>query len=440
MIQLTVGEQLDKIQAQLHDEAALWPRAQLLRYFNDAYSDLLSMARCTSRLTQVSVPPRYGYTFCYEWEDRFTEEAPSRMMLWPAQNNRFRCTYYWEAEFLEGITPTNSRAGITQDWERSHIADADHHFVYALPHDTDLIRCVRWDHKKLSATAVKELDETDSAWFRRVGEPSWWTDGTGRRGSIELYELRTDYTQAYSLVDFTAGFARWFSGSNTYQVDSAIIDNAYAYTGGGDTIRTAGVQASPFTGLGWRFTFSSTTVSYTAVQHWEIEQVNGATPSTTGTTRSTYSWEALRFVGTIEEFGVGTIRGITSEDRQYFAVGDNTGGVRFLSSSDDSVEILHTVYPDIELTEDDETGLLPVAAQKYIRYGTLKRALLRTGPGQNAELAKHYADREMQGVKFLKRLADLGAMDRVHVREDADTDTSGRPPYVRLPSNYPSVY
>jgi len=151
----TIGEQLDLVQQQLHDEGQLWSRDQLLRWMNDAYDDLLTQARCTTRLTQIPVPPRYGYTFCYEWEDAFTDQAPSRMMLWPALNNLMRCTYYWEAEFLEGVTPTNSRAGITQDWERSHIADADHHFVYALPHDTDLVRYVRWNHKRLFATAVR---------------------------------------------------------------------------------------------------------------------------------------------------------------------------------------------------------------------------------------------------------------------------------------------
>ncbi len=437
----TIGDQLDLVQTQLHDGGQLWSRAQLLRWMNDAYGDLLVQARCTTRLTQIPVPPRYGYTFCYEWEDAFTDQAPSRMMFWPALNNLMRCTYYWEAEFLEGVTPTNSRAGITQDWERSHVADADHHFVYALPHDADLIRCVRWNHKRLFATAVRELDSNDSAWFRRVGEPWWWTDGTGRRGSIELYELRSDYTQAYNPQDFTQGFARYFSGSRTYTVDSEVWTNAYAYTTQGDAATLTGASSALLHGIGWRFTYASTTTSYDGTQAWEIEQVEGDTPSTAGARRSTYGWE-WRVYGTgVEEFAVGTIRSITSEDRQYFALGDNLGGLRALQSSDDAVEILHTVQPDVTLSEEEEPGLIPPAALKYLRYGTLKRALQHPGPGQNVELAMHYSQRQAQGAKFLARLADLGFLDRVHVRKGADAeDASGRLPYVRLPANFPATW
>lgn len=436
----TLGVQLDLVQLQLHDEGQIWTRAQLLRWMNDAYGDLLSMSRCTSRLTQIPVPPRYGYTFCYEWEDAFTDHAPSRMMLWPALNNLMRCTYYWEAEFLEGVTPTNSRAGLTQDWERSFIADADHHFIYALPHDADLVRCVRWNHKRLYATAVRELDSNDSAWFRRVGEPWWWTDGTGRRGSIELYELRTDYTQAYNMQDFTEGFARYFNGSRTYTVDSDVWDNAYAYTTQGDAATLSGSTLTLLNGLGWRVTFASTTTSFTASQAWEIQQVEGAVPSTVGELRSTYGWEWRTYGTGVEEFAVGTIRSITSEDRQYFALGDNLGGIRAVQSSDDAVEILHTVIADVDLGEDDEPGLLPPQALKYLRYNTLKRALQHPGPGQNAALATHYSQRQLLGVKMLAKLSDLGSLDRVHVRKSVDSeDASGRLPYVRLPANFPST-
>jgi len=435
----TLGVQIDKMQLVLHDDGAIWSRAELLGYLNDAYDDLLSIGRCTTRLTQICVPPRYGFTFCYEWEDAFTDDAPSRMMLWPALTNLYRCTYYWEAEFLEGVTPTESRAGITQDWERSHIADADHHFVYALPHDADLIRVVRWNNKRLNGTSVRDLDSNDSAWFRRVGEPWWWTEGTNRRGTIELYNLRTDYTQAYNPQDFTEGFARYFNGSRTYTVDSSVWTNDYAYATNGDRYTLDHAVPALLTGLGWRFTFASLTTAYDSTQQWELEQVQGTVPTTVGRLRGTFGWERL-FGVTLEEFAVGTIRGITSEDRQYFAVGDTTGGIRALQSSEDSVEILHTVVPDVDLGEDDEPGLVPACAMKYLRYGALKRALQHPGPGQNPKIATHYSQREQLGIKFLTKLADLGYYDRVHVRASVDGEDSTRLPYARLPSNYPSVW
>ena len=217
--------------------------------------------------------------------------------------------------------------------------------------------------------------------------------------------------------------------------------NAYAYTTQGDAAALSGARPALLHGLGWRFTYASTTTSYTATQAWEIQQVEGVTPSITGAQRSTYGWEWRTYGTGVEEFAVGTIRGITSEDRQYFAVGDNLGGIRALQSSDDAVEILHTVQPDVTLNEEDEPGLLPAAALKYLRYGTLKRALQHPGPGQNVNLAMHYSQRQTQGVKFLMKLANLGFLDRVYVRKGADSeDVSGRLPYVRLPANYPSTW
>lgn len=436
----TVADDLDKVQTDLHDNGTLWPRTELLQWYSDGYHDLLARSLATSRLTQLPVPPRYAYTFTQEWEDAFTNQAPSRMMAWPSLTGVYRCTGYWEAEQLEGVTPADSRTGLTQDWERTHDADVDQHFTYALPHDTELIRSVRWDHKTLAPSTVREFDETDSAWMRRVGEPLWWTPGTARIGSIELYQIQTDYQLTYNLQGYEQyGFARGFSGSRTYTVSSETITNAYAWTTRGDSDTLKKATTALLTGLGWRWSKTSTTTSYEASQTWEIEQVEGSTPSTTGALRGTFGWEQ-QHTGTVIQFGVGTIRGITSEDRQYFAVGDNLGGIRALASSEDAIEVLHTVIPQIDLTEDDVPSLIPAPMQKYLRIYTLKRAFGRRGPGQRPDLAIHYDQRFEMGVKAMKKLGYLAATDQVWVRQGTDESASPRMPYVRLPAEFESVW
>src|SRR5437867_5284382 len=208
-----ISSQITRIREQLHDSTGmLWNDAELLRWFNDAYREFLVQTRCVRRLTLIDVPPRYAYTHCYEWESRHTANGPARMMLFLGRNAHVSCTMTWEVAQVEGTTVAVGRTGVTQDWERSYVTDVDQHFVYALPHNRDVILRVAWNHRLQLPTTVRELDELDTGWMRLVGEPHWWTGGTGRINSVELFEIRTDYTQNYEWVNEEHGFARSFSG------------------------------------------------------------------------------------------------------------------------------------------------------------------------------------------------------------------------------------
>lgn len=437
---------LDQAQERLHDNGSIWTRTELLRWGNDGYREFLAKSRCVRRITLIDVPPRYAYTYCHDWESRFTEQGPARRMLWPSLDRAYACTGQWEAERLEGVTPTNSQAGHTQDWERVHLTDSDQHFVFALPRNQDVILRVAWDHKRLWAQTVKELDELDSAWYREVGEPTWWTNGTDRIRSIEVFEIRTDYAQQYNPQDFQlGGLIRGWSGSRTYSVTSD-LNNAYAYSNGGDghVLRTVG-SALITTGFGWRFTGKATDSAETYyTQPWEKEQVEGSTVSSTGGIVGTYRWEYLQgfATATTPSFGVGTPRSLTSPDRQYWGQGDGPatnnlqGGIRVAASSEDSVEVWHVVVPVGELGETDVPDLLPDPAHKYLRYYILSRAFGRTGPGQNYAMAGHYLARFNRGVAVWKKLADVTFKDMNWQREGADRIGGIRKPYPRLPSTY----
>jgi len=63
-----VETDLDKVQSRLHDDGTLWPRAELLRYYNDGYRQLLARSKCTRRLHSMDVPGRVAYAGVYEWE------------------------------------------------------------------------------------------------------------------------------------------------------------------------------------------------------------------------------------------------------------------------------------------------------------------------------------------------------------------------------------
>lgn len=443
----TVDAELDLVQERLHDNAAIWTRAELLTFFNDGYREFLAKTRAVVRIHLMDVPPRYAMTYCYEWEARHTFGGPSRMMMLPNYDATKRVTSLWEAEQNEGVTPTASYAGKTQEWERAYGNETDRQFVFALPANHDLILRVAWDDKRLHPVTVREYDETDDAWFRQAGEPWWWMLGTNRVRSIEIYEIVTTYTQSYAFLDYAEhGFARSCTGTRTWGLDSEVYANNYAYTTNGDN-QHQNLDATPhLTGLGWRVTMqpNAPNQSYCCTYQWEVDRHNGDT-LTNSSTAQTYWWEELHG-GAHLEFGVGTMRSIISPDRQYWALNSGAatnnvlGGIRDMRSSTDAVEVTHAVIPDRQLGEPDAPDLLPEQAHKYLRYYCWMRAFGRQGPGQNGALAEHYRGRFEMGTQKFRTLANQTHQDVVLVRESHDGGGRGTPPRVRLPSNYPAVW
>jgi hypothetical protein len=282
-----------------------------------------------------------------------------------------------------------------------------------------------------------------------VGEPTWWTIGVGAVRSVEVYEITTAYVQAYQLLDAMAGIPREMSGERTYSmtVDSYNPSNAYAYATQGD--KDGLVQASPalLSGMGSRFTNEATDkTNGFYVFLWEGQQLNGETivVYTTGGIFGMFPWEA-EFGSASITFGLGGVRGIASPDRQYMPMVSEAaplallGGIRDWRSSADNLMALEVVVPPVDLGETDAPVLIPEPLQKYLRFYTLARAFGREGEGQRVELAQHYDQRFQRGVQLLKRFGDSAHADRTYRRQEA-SQGRGRPPLVRLPSQFERIF
>src|SRR3990172_1736685 len=438
----TVDSDLDKVEEKLHDSNVLWTRAELLRLYNDGYRQLMAQSGAFSRILPLDVPGRHTYSCLYQWEDRHvtgTYWFPGLATLTATR----QAMYAWEVEMLEGLTPTNSLQGITYQWERAHSGDVQAHFEFGFPKEHERVRRLAWDDKLLIPVAVREFDEVDDAWMRRVGEPTWWTTGLGRSRTVEVYEIRTDYVQGWELFAYENGIPREFSG-RTYsvQVGNGFPGTSYAYATSGDAdgITYYGLLS----GLGWRFTKVAATASNGFCVHiWEKQQLDGTT-LTASETIGTYSWEDEFGAPTIH-FGVGLVRGATRPDRQYLPlVTDATvmsllGSARDWRSTENALSALEVVIPQQDLTEDDEPALIPEQMQKYLRYYVLSRAFGREGEGQKPEMAAHYEARFKRGVALMKRLAHVAHKDRIYAR-DMPSESPSRPPLVRLPSEFPRAW
>lgn len=307
----TVSSDLDKCQERLHDGGVLWPRVELLRWYNDSYRQFLAQSAAFSRILPLDLPGRFTYAITFLWEDRHTTGTYWFPMLTTFGSAR-QCTFAWEVEMLEGVAPTASRQCITQQWERAHSGEVEAHFQFGFPKEHERVRRLAWNDRRLVPTSVREFDEVDDAWMRRVGEPTWWMPGVGRSRLVEVYDIQTTYNQAYALEEYDKGLPRGFTG-RTYsaEVGQFYVNNDFGYTTSGDAIvlsnpdiifdpssaySTEADKDNAFTtGASqgaYRFTLdgniSQNTPGYLyySTQPWEINNSNA------GTFRAMFPWES----------------------------------------------------------------------------------------------------------------------------------------------------
>lgn len=447
----TIETDLDKVQSKLHDSGTLWPRTELLRFYNDGYKQLVARSKATQRFFVYDVPGQVTFAGVWEWEDRHSDKGIYRRFSRISAQEGYAGAFLWEVEQVEGISPTNSADCVSQLWERAFSDDIDQHFRFGLANSHERVTRVAYNDRPLAGISTRELDTLQTKWWRESGEPVYWLEGTGRDKSFEVFEVVTSYTQGYHLDGFEKGMPREPTGDRSYSADLVQREFEYAYTTDGDA---DGLTAETLLAnyLVVRFTKKKTlSTDAHASQTWEREFIDDsdATSFTTGEVIGTYWWEIEYSVDSTYASAIkpalGLLRRVSSPDRQYMPTVYDSGqeqiGIgRDFKSSADSIMVLECITPLRDMTEADSPGLIPSRMQKYLRYYTLSRAFGRSGEGQRLDLSQHYMERFDRGVMFLKRLGDLAFKDRVYARSSIAISQEARPPRVSLPSEFERIW
>lgn len=425
---------LDKAQERLHDDGVLWPRTDLLRWANEGYRQLLAQSHACVRPFQIDVPGRTAWSATQNWEDRHGKGTFAKFTK-SARNGTIEATFRWEVEMLEGQVPNNSDDAVTQLWERAFSGEIDRHFRFAVGKAHERPIRIYWDDQRLLALSARELDLLDTTWQNESGEPIYWFTGVGREKSYEVFSVVTSYNQQYDLKDADEGVPRQFTGTRTYGIAGGVDDWDFAYSGG---------PTDGATGLGFRFTRQASDADQTfATFIWEEEFLESETTFTDSGTIFTHAWES-EFGGAQVFLGLGEVRGILSDDRQYlpaaYDAGDQLlGSARDFKGSADSLTIWEIIVPTRQLTEEDEPELIPIQLHKFLAYYVLSRAFAKTGEGQRPDLAQHYTSLYQMGTALLSGLGNPALFDRVMGREMVEVERVFTPPRVRFPSNFPAV-
>ena len=429
---MNIGDILDGAQEFLHDDGAVWPRAELLTWCNDGYRQLLAQSHAVVRPFQLDVPGRTAWAGSQEWED--TQGGGTwRLFTYHVRAASINATYQWEAQTLEGIEPTASTDCITQLWELAYASALDQHCRLVLSKQHERPLKVYHNDKRLIGASTRELDTLQTEWWQQQGDPIFWFPSEGGRdGSYEIYQIASTYTQGYDQKEADTGVPRLLTGDRTYAVGSPVDRWDYAYSGSGD----AGMAV----GLGYRFVVRSSDETIYSVFQWELESDYDGDDADTVTTH----WWEDQYDSTAEEvsLGIGLVRGVSSPDRQYApAPYANTefstlGIGRDFKSSADAITVWEIIVSATELNEDDALSLIPARLAKYLKFYVLSRAFSRKGQGFRPDLAQHFTALFQVGIALLSKIGNLGFIDRTYARESVTPTRGYRPPMVQLPPEF----
>lgn len=435
----TAGTILDQCYYYLHDDATVWSRAELLDYLNQGYRKALLETNACRGLTALATPPRPYVSITYPWERQY---ARGIYYEWSYSNPALpglRCCYQWEIEHHVG-TPASCGVNYTSPWERVYsddgVPDQTERYHYPVGHYRTYR--VAFDDESLDTESVRSLDGRTSQWETETGDPSAFNKFYGSTKEFTLYAQVTGDGQSHTITgDY--GTVRGLSGDRTYTIEQAeYVTEGYAYTCPGD------LSSSALTGPGYRFTTATAAADYWCTYSWEANRHDGDTETDQTDNVCTYAWE-LTMEGYTERTldGLGTIRTMESDARQYYAsssplIGEYAFGVpRYWQDSSGNILVDYSVVaPDLK--EADEPNLLPAAFAKYLRYFVLSLAFLRDGEGRNPTLAQHFSQRFQMGVTFLARIGKFAS--RARAWQHGESSPSPGRKTLRLGSHYPRVY
>jgi hypothetical protein len=227
-----VSTDLDSVQLLLHDAGAIWPRSELLLWYNDGYRQVLAQAQGTRDFTVLTVPPRVTMVTTHPWEKRHTLGGTSRQWTYPTLSRQY--SSQWEVEREADLTPQAWYTNTTQLWEALYATGTvDQYTQFALPRPHERIAALWFDHALLDPLTVRELDTAWTAWYRQQGDILYWAPGISQAQAIEVYRTPAVDGQVYALSALDGLPRDITSDIRTYTVEGGQA-NRYAYTTDGD--------------------------------------------------------------------------------------------------------------------------------------------------------------------------------------------------------------
>lgn len=424
----TLSELIDDILARAHDQAERhFTRAEVAKWIAQGYRRLVSSGKLAATFTSQDLPPRHSRAVTFEWE-KYTQSGTFRK--WTHSYNGSEFTFLWEMQ-QHAIEPENvGTVAVSNLWEMAYSgSDVDTHYRVMLPKPESGILNIWHDGQRLSPLTSRQLDTTESKWWYIGGEPFVYHQTLGDEGSVEIYNIVTDYYQSFEYKIYDRGIPKsWVEDDHTFLTVSQSDKWNYAYAWTGEPQATDGTESS---GIGRRFTYGPTANGYYYTHLWEgdVEPLQADDEANAFT---------LWFESTsIVYLPIGLFRRALSTSRQYFPSHQwqVKGVIWKLGKSDDALLIHHLVYPEDDTNEQSTLNMIPSQMHKYLIYYALAILLARQGEAYDPIMAQHYEMRAARALVLFKRFAQITRMDVDYVRGGSVRGRT-QPPLPSLPATF----
>jgi len=185
-------------------------------WVKDGVLQLLSTEGSAMTFSAYDLPPRETWACAFDWEmDLLRGRGPSRKYTFGRVDGK-ETTQLWETSALNG-TAQSSNFGVTYLWELAFISgNSDLTYKLVLPRNTSSIKRLWYKDESIDPVSVGRLDRTLDRWWTLSGEPQLWATGLGKEDDVVIFEIETQYNQAYDVQTFTRGIPRQISGDRTY--------------------------------------------------------------------------------------------------------------------------------------------------------------------------------------------------------------------------------
>lgn len=166
-------------------DGLIWSSMDLQTYYNDAQVELAQKTNLLVRVEAHYYPPRYDYSYMFDWEQEYTQ-GDIYQAFQVSQANGEVITFPWEtAWYLSTATTPDDGDRFMHPWEAHYCNPADPPGI--LFHAKfDKMKYCAYDRLKLEPTDEKNLQLTDR-WYRT------------RTGLVTHYWRPDDYSNIFYL-------------------------------------------------------------------------------------------------------------------------------------------------------------------------------------------------------------------------------------------------
>jgi hypothetical protein len=407
---MNLGKQIRRVRKFLRDpEGNIWSRPLLLNLINDAQREIQIKTGYLEDIQAIRIPPLYHFSYMFDWEWPYlpTNQSQFYKALKDYQQGDYVLCHQWEAQLNNCGDAADEGAHFTQPWEAFVGLTVGDQVKVKFPSNFHTAKLVTYDREPVDYLRKKDLQNQDSSYLTRTGDPIGYYREDMLDNSFVPYPLPTT-------IDW-----------NDLIESPSDPDFLYSHEWEDDYL----------SGNGEQFTVEGEEIDY--VFSWEVSTFTGQDEAGHGM----WLFEAFHTIDgmvvyvssdtTAAGFGSVAYRTGSLDSQEYGIAVD-------VVEADDNFVLIYDAIPTDLVSDDDESDY-PIFLRKYAEQLALSRAYRVNNDGNIKSLADYWDYRSTTGLEAIKKFMAKRRQDRDYRLLTRETPSIRTRRHPRLPSTYPAI-